>query len=190
MFSYVQNEKDIELLLDVVDKFHDGLLKEFECVGRGYVDNSLLMYDDLNPLDCRIVIQQQSNKSPCTELIFEEVSFFSFFSGDFLEPKIFFDKSNINFHFTFGKSLKAPKIVAKKLKYKVWGVDKLGRSPLYTEIIPFGEIREANFVKDDWVECSHCGEIWEAKRKYLTFDQCATCAAIYKLKHISGQILT
>ncbi|OZG75210.1 hypothetical protein BTA51_02160 [Hahella sp. CCB-MM4] len=183
MYTYVKDTNDIENFLREVSYFHDALVKELSCAGRGFVDKNLLMYDDLNPSDCRLVIQQQSDQSPCTEIIFENISKLVFEPSVILEPELVFEKSRIVFSFTSSRRSVIPQIVADSMKYRILGKDVLGRNLLYTNPIPVGDACPPKVLKDHWVECTKCGEVWEYAALERANIQCGKCGAVYTLEN-------
>ncbi len=179
MYKFINNAEDVKNFLEEVNYFHDGLVKELSCTGRGFVDENLLMYEDLNPSDCRLIIHQQSELSPCTEIIFENISKLIFDSSVVLEPEIVFNKTQIVFRFTSSRHSIIPLIAADRMKYRAWGKDKLGRRSMYTDPVPVGEVNEAKVLDGKWIECEKCGEVWEDIEDSSIYIQCAKCGKIY-----------
>jgi hypothetical protein len=179
MYTYIKDEKDVENFLRGVNYFHDALVRELSCVGRGFVDKNLLMYDDENPTDCRLVIQQQSDQSPCTEIIFENISKLVFIPSIILEPELVFEKSRIVFSFTSNRRSAIPQIVADSLKYRIMGKEVLGRNLLYNNPIPVGDVIPPKVLKDNWIECTECGDVWENTVLSRVNIQCTKCGKVY-----------
>jgi hypothetical protein len=68
------------------------------------------------------------------------------------------------------------------MKYRILGKDVLGRNLLYTDPIPLGITTTPKILKDRWIECSECGEVWENIVLERVNIQCRKCGKVYTLK--------
>ena len=77
MWTEIENEDDIKILLDTFGYFHDSCLREVHISTKEFIDDKLSMHFD-NKLTAILLFQRQFRKHSAIELKFEDIVQFNF----------------------------------------------------------------------------------------------------------------
>lgn len=158
MYTTIERQEDFEVFFNSVNWFHDSILRELSLVSRGYVDVDRKMWGDCEPSDLRLILQTQSDKAPCVEIIFEDVNLCSFLPDNIIEPSGTLKDGTIIFYLNKNTS---PTAIAKHMKYRILSNKYLGKNLITIKNIPIGELKPLIKIERNWGQCPSCLEAWE-----------------------------
>lgn len=130
MLEHVQirNQSDFDAFCDVVDRFHDGLIREAAIVARGYIDVDLGMWNDTEPFDMKLIIQLQSQDVPAVELFLKGVTECRLApSATTLDPEADFGQNELRLFLEGRHRQEQSMIAAQTMTYRVLTKDHLGQ---------------------------------------------------------------
>lgn len=186
MRSYVEvtTQNEMDQLIELLEAFSDGLVKEVRIANRGYaLDHSFVVPDSA---DVQVLAQAESPNQPrAIELVFIDVTKCDFKSRADCYPVtgivkrtklIISDIEEVQIEVTLDGSLS---ISAKRLFYQVrnsW----LGPKDYLVSAVPSPTAIIAKAIEENWRQCSNCSDAWEEKPENK-FSVCPTCRQITEL---------
>lgn len=164
----------MEKLLSTIAGFHDSMTKEIHIMNRGSVnpDHSMSMN---HQFDVQCLIQSQWEPY-AMELVFWNVSemhltdpgdYWSA-SGEVRRIVETVERTEIEMNFDGNFKIKASRLFYKPQP------EMLGQKSFLRQEIPTPEAVSATLLVDDWRQCSHCLDAWEAPKEEI-FSFCPSC---------------
>ena len=177
-FIKISGYNDFEHFVQKVNYFQDSIFREVEIISKGYVDSENRMYGDNEAYNIRTIIHTQHNNGYCIDLIFEDVTEYTFFSMYEIEVELVNDVDEIILYLSQPGTNKRSNITAKAMWYRVHEKDCLGRKLLLGQPIPINDTKFASILSDGWVQCELCSESWKAS-EYQEYIECPSCGVVY-----------
>ena len=174
-------QDEMDSLRNSIAGFHDSMTKELHIINRGYIAEDLGMLMS-HQFDAQILVQSQW-KPYALELMFCKVLHLNISgAGDYWGSSgsvknITSLVERVEITMSFDNSLE---ITAEQLFYRVRN-EWLGKRAFLGLEVPSPEAIVAEQTEDNWRQCSHCYNIWEASLEEQ-FILCPSCNLLTELK--------
>jgi hypothetical protein len=184
-FIPLDTQDALDQFLVEVDDLHDALLREVAFLARGFVDLELRMFGDAQPCDVRVVFQMQSERTPCIDLVFEDVRELVLQPRLPLSPSGTVDGRGVTLSFAMLPSGEFAGVRAKGAKYRILDASSLGQDLLAVDVVPAGPVETPSELGDGWLSCGVCGNALQSTKSVRTM-RCGSCGAVNEAPSVNA----
>lgn len=172
-YTQVKTQADMDVLIETVSGFNDGLTKEIHIANRGFVDSSRRMHMGFQ-FDGQILIQSQEQFG-AIELLFLGIKHLSATCAGYYEDAEGVIDDLVTIKFDSGLHIKAV-----ELHYR-FTPNNVGPKACLLSEIPSDSMAPAISIESGWRQCSVCANAWQEPES-LEFSMCPECETITQLE--------